>query len=109
MRLGVLRHAMCADESDPCGVYVGTNTGQLFASVDRGEHWRLVVDFLPAIYSVRVVELPEREDGPWMREARSNAVTSLRASRYVQLANGPCAGRDSPAGPAGVFERATPA
>jgi len=52
VRLGVLRHAMCTDTKDPCGVYVGTNTGQLFASNDRGDSWRLIADFLPPIYSV---------------------------------------------------------
>ncbi len=50
--LGVLRHGMCADTHDPCGVYVGTNTGQLFVSSDRGDTWRMVADFLPPIYSV---------------------------------------------------------
>lgn len=50
--LGVLRHAMCADTLDPCGIYVGTTTGQLFASHDRGESWQLIADFLPSIYSV---------------------------------------------------------
>lgn len=50
--LGVLRHAMCADTHDPCGIYVGTNTGQIFYSRDRGDHWELLIDFLPAIYSV---------------------------------------------------------
>ncbi|MGH2442189.1 MAG: WD40/YVTN/BNR-like repeat-containing protein [Chloroflexota bacterium] len=54
VRLGVLRHAMCNDLQDPCGVYVGTNTGQLFASSDRGDSWNLVADYLPAIYSVNV-------------------------------------------------------
>lgn len=54
VRLGVLRHGMCADKEDPCGVYVGSNTGQLFASSDRGENWRMICDFLPAIYSVNV-------------------------------------------------------
>lgn len=54
VRLGVLRHGMCTDSMDPCGVYVGTNTGQLFASDDRGDNWRLIADFLPAIYSVNV-------------------------------------------------------
>jgi photosystem II stability/assembly factor-like uncharacterized protein len=55
VRLGVLRHAMCADSADPCGIYVGTNTGQLFASNDRGESWQLIADFLPSIYSVSAV------------------------------------------------------
>ena len=52
--LGVLRHGMCADTQDPCGVYVGTNTGQLFNSPDQGDTWNLVADFLPPIYSVNV-------------------------------------------------------
>ncbi|HEY7779099.1 MAG TPA: hypothetical protein VIC85_02695 [Ktedonobacterales bacterium] len=52
VRLGVLRHGMCTDALDPVGVYVGTNTGQLFASRDRGDSWELIADFLPSIYSV---------------------------------------------------------
>ncbi len=52
VRLGVLRHGMCSDGADPCGIYVGTNTGQLFASTDHGESWSLAADFLPSIYSV---------------------------------------------------------
>ncbi len=51
--LGVLRHGMCTDTQDPCGVYVGTNTGQLFASNNRGDSWHLIADYLPSIYSVR--------------------------------------------------------
>ncbi|HEU5366846.1 MAG TPA: hypothetical protein VFU69_00210, partial [Ktedonobacterales bacterium] len=52
VKLGVLRHGMCSDSLDPCGVYVGTNTGQLFGSRDAGESWELIADFLPSIYSV---------------------------------------------------------
>ena len=59
VKLGVLRHGMCTDGKDPCGVYVGTNTGQLFASSDAGEHWELVADFLPSIYSVTATTLGE--------------------------------------------------
>jgi hypothetical protein len=43
---------MCADALDPCGVYVGTNTGQLFASRTRGDSWQMIADYLPSIYSV---------------------------------------------------------
>ena len=57
VRLGVLRHGMCTDKQDPCGVYVGTNTGQLFASNDRGENWQLIADYLPSIYSVSAISL----------------------------------------------------
>lgn len=52
VKLGVLRHGMAADSHDPCGIYVGTNTGQLFASADGGDSWRLIADFLPSIFSV---------------------------------------------------------
>jgi hypothetical protein len=52
VKLGVLRHGMCADAQDPCGVYVGTNTGQLFATRDGGDSWRLIADFLPPIFGV---------------------------------------------------------
>jgi photosystem II stability/assembly factor-like uncharacterized protein len=55
VRLGVLRHGMCTDMVDPCGVYVGTNTGQLFASNDRGDSWQLIADYLPPIYSVSAI------------------------------------------------------
>lgn len=55
VRLGVLRHGMCADTLDPCGVYVGTNTGQIFASRNQGDSWRLIADYLPPIYSVKAV------------------------------------------------------
>lgn len=52
VRLGVLRHSMCTDAQDPCGVYVGTNTGQIFASRNSGDSWNLIADFLPSINSV---------------------------------------------------------
>jgi photosystem II stability/assembly factor-like uncharacterized protein len=54
VKLGVLRHGMCSDRMDPCGVYVGTNTGQIFATADRGDSWQVIADYLPAIYSVNV-------------------------------------------------------
>ncbi len=57
VRLGVLRHGMTTDTRDPCGVYVGTNTGQLFASRNRGDTWSLIADFLPSIYSVSAAVL----------------------------------------------------
>lgn len=50
--LGVLREGSAVDSEDPLGVYVGTNTGQLFASRDEGESWKMMADFLPPILSV---------------------------------------------------------
>ncbi|HEY7348067.1 MAG TPA: sialidase family protein [Ktedonobacterales bacterium] len=57
VKLGVLRHGMCTDSLNPCGVYVGTNTGQLFASPNGGDTWELLADFLPPIYSVTAAVL----------------------------------------------------
>ena len=48
----VLRDAMVTDDRQPCGVYFGTSTGHLFASLDCGERWELVASFLPRILSV---------------------------------------------------------
>ncbi len=48
----VLRGAMATDAEDPCGVYVGTKTGQLYASRNRGGNWTLVSGVLPEILSV---------------------------------------------------------
>jgi photosystem II stability/assembly factor-like uncharacterized protein len=53
--LAVLREAMAVDSLDPAGVYIGTSTGQLYASADEGRSWRPVVEHLPPIWSVDVV------------------------------------------------------
>jgi photosystem II stability/assembly factor-like uncharacterized protein len=50
--LVVLREAMSTDSFEDAGVYVGTNTGQLFYSRDSGDSWDLMADFLPPIQSV---------------------------------------------------------
>ncbi len=52
--LVVLREAMAVDDGDPCGVYFGTRTGQLFGSSDEGESWSAIADHLPPILSVEV-------------------------------------------------------
>ncbi|MBI3364764.1 MAG: exo-alpha-sialidase [Ignavibacteriae bacterium] len=53
--LNVNRQAMAADNCDKFGLYVGTNTGQLFYTLDEGNSWKLLADFLPPIYSVECV------------------------------------------------------
>ena len=54
-RRKVLRHALCTDSRPSSGVYVGTMSGELFASNDRGEHWQTISDQFPPIYSVTAV------------------------------------------------------
>ncbi len=55
--LTVLRQAMAADELAPAGIYFGTNTGELFASADEGESWRMIAAHLPPILSVETLAL----------------------------------------------------
>ena len=52
----VLREGLVTDHLDPCGLYLGTGTGHLFASRDRGESWLLLAAFLPGILCVTAME-----------------------------------------------------
>ena len=56
--VNVLRGAMSVDSLDPCGVYVGTTGGQVYASADAGDKWAPVVRDLPAVLSVEAQTLP---------------------------------------------------
>ena len=47
-----LRGAMSVDRLDPCGVYVGTTSGHVFASRDRGDSWIELPCTLPKILCV---------------------------------------------------------
>ena len=53
--LVVLREAMSTDTLAQTGLYIGTNTGQLFYSRDAGDSWELLADYLPPIFSVEAV------------------------------------------------------
>lgn len=48
----VYREGLATDAHDPAGVYFGTNTGKIFASLDQGESWTTIADNLPPISSV---------------------------------------------------------
>ena len=50
--VSMLREGLAADTLDPCGLYLGTSSGHLFASRDRGESWTLLAGYLPRILSV---------------------------------------------------------
>lgn len=52
----VLRQAMGGDTSDPAGVYFGTNSGSVFASINEGENWTEVARHLPTILGVEVLD-----------------------------------------------------
>lgn len=53
-----LREGMGVDGANPLGIYVGTTTGQVFASANEGESWSIAADFLPNILSVSATTLP---------------------------------------------------
>jgi photosystem II stability/assembly factor-like uncharacterized protein len=55
--LGVLREGLAIDARDVPGLYLGTSTGQVFASTDEGESWNEIASYLPAISSVEVAVL----------------------------------------------------
>jgi photosystem II stability/assembly factor-like uncharacterized protein len=50
---GVMRDAMCVDDADPVGVYIGSRDGSVYASADEGESWAPVAEHLPDILCVR--------------------------------------------------------
>lgn len=52
----VLRQAMAGDAQEPAGVYFGTNSGSVFASLDEGESWHEVARHLPTILAVEALE-----------------------------------------------------
>lgn len=54
----VLRDAMTNDGGDPAGVYVGTRSGEVWASVDGGQGWDQLVAHLPDVLCVRAAVLP---------------------------------------------------
>ena len=55
--MGMYREDMCVDSLEPAGIYLGTNTGQLYASTDEGDTWQQVTDLLPPILSVNATAL----------------------------------------------------
>ncbi|ETX27759.1 WD40/YVTN/BNR-like repeat-containing protein [Roseivivax isoporae] len=51
----VLRQAMATDRAEPAGVYFGTNSGSVFASLDAGKNWSEIARHLPTILSVETL------------------------------------------------------
>ena len=49
---GVLREGLASDALDPFGVYLGTQSGSVFASADEGASWRELARQLPPVQSV---------------------------------------------------------
>jgi hypothetical protein len=56
--LTVLRDGFASDGLDPAGLYFGTRTGELFASTDEGDDWRLLAEWLPPVTCVKAAVVP---------------------------------------------------
>jgi photosystem II stability/assembly factor-like uncharacterized protein len=54
---GVLRQAMAVDRLDPVGLYLGTSSGELYASTDEGQSFTAIARHLPTICSVETMVL----------------------------------------------------
>lgn len=52
----VFRQAMKSDTQDPVGLYLGTTNGEVWASRDEGDRWRMVATHLPRILALEVVQ-----------------------------------------------------
>lgn len=50
----VLREGLASDSLKPCGVYLGTENGQVFQSADQGRSWQSLATYLPPVLSVSV-------------------------------------------------------
>ncbi len=82
----VLRDSMIADCLDPAGLYLGTRSGQLFASGDDGKTWQKILEGLPSITCIRCAVV---EDGSGVtisapktsRAATQTKSATRRASR----------------------------
>jgi len=55
--LVVLREAMATDQFESAGIYIGTSTGQVFATRDAGDNWERIADLLPRILSVETATI----------------------------------------------------
>ena len=52
----VFRQAMTCDAQEPVGLYLGTTTGEIWASADEGESWRQAASHLPQVLAITTLE-----------------------------------------------------
>jgi len=55
--VAVMRDAMCADDHDRAGLYLGARNGAVWTSTDDGSSWRPVVRDLPDVMVVRAAAI----------------------------------------------------
>lgn len=56
--VGVMRDAMCADDHESAGLYLGARNGTVWVSADEGETWSCAVANLPDVTVVRAAGVP---------------------------------------------------
>lgn len=54
----VKRQAMTSDAHAPVGIYFGTTNGEVWSSLDEGDHWTCLLTHLPEVYALEAAELP---------------------------------------------------
>jgi len=47
---------MTCDAQEPVGLYLGTTTGEIWASADEGESWRQAASHLPQVLAITTLE-----------------------------------------------------
>ena len=47
---------MTLDAHQPVGLYIGTTSGEIWASRNEGEKWACIARYLPHIYAIEVAE-----------------------------------------------------
>jgi len=75
----VLRDAMAVDPREPAAIYMGTRSGQLFASRDEGRTWQKMLEGLPPVLCVRHAIV---EDAATSSMASSHKPPSDSSSRH---------------------------
>ena len=63
----VKRQAMAGDAREPVGLYVGTTSGEIWASRDEGARWTCLARHLPEIYALEAADVAPGSPSP--REA----------------------------------------
>ncbi|MCW2866016.1 MAG: hypothetical protein JWR20_204, partial [Marmoricola sp.] len=53
-----MRDAMCADDHEQAGLYLGARNGAVWLSLDDGDTWDKVVDSLPDVVAIRAAQVP---------------------------------------------------
>ena len=80
----VLRDAMTTDGLDPAGIYFGTRSGELFASIDEGRSWKMILSGFPPIVCVKAVVVGEPRAARVAKPARSVREHSAKGRRIVR-------------------------